>query len=224
MFLAVSHSKNQKNMYKFCTVCCEMGYSSTTFCQEHEDICDYCMKSYIENNIRKHGIRCPHQNCKNTLDESKIVSLLNRLNSKWKDLRDELLVDYILMNEPLYFKCAHGCGAGFILPSAMERVNCMKCHKSTCFRHKVPWHNNMTCQEYEMQREKDSDRYINNYAKVCPLCKAPIQKENEKDCDRMECVCGHRFCFFCGADYDTILREGNHYHMPFCRFYFPIES
>jgi hypothetical protein len=31
--------------------------------------------------------------------------------------------------------------------------------------------------------------------------------------------CGHEFCWRCLADYDRILRDGNHRHLPSCTYY-----
>jgi hypothetical protein len=182
------------------------------------------LSKYIENNIRKYKIVCPHEKYKTVFEENKGLSILNSTNSKWKKIRTDILNNYEMVKNPFYFSCAHGCGAAYILPGYMVKVVCNKCGKNTCFRHKVQWHYSMTCEQFEMIREKDTDKYIDSHVKTCPFCKEGVEKRREQDCDKMTCICGYTYCYLCGADYETILREGNHYHKRDCRHYFPIES
>jgi len=90
----------------------------------------------------------------------------------------------------------------------------------------MPWHQGQTCQEYDDNKENQlhqNEDYIQNHTKPCPKCKKMIEKLDEKDCDKMVCICGYRFCWECLNDYDTILKEGNHEHKKSCRHYRGIE-
>lgn len=44
-----------------------------------------------------------------------------------------------------------------------------------------------------------TSQWLDQYTKSCPSCQARIQKSSNNDCDLMECLCGYRFCFNCGA-------------------------
>jgi len=63
---------------------------------------------------------------------------------------------------------------------------------------------------------EDSEQMI----KVCPRCRAPIQKADEESCNHMTCLqCRYEFCWICLADRRAISAHGCHHHWPHCRFY-----
>ena len=39
------------------------------------------------------------------------------------------------------------------------------------------------------------------FVRRCPNCGSGVSKENEEQCDKMECRCGCKFCFHCGKQY-----------------------
>jgi len=58
--------------------------------------------------------------------------------------------------------------------------------------------------------------------KICPRCRAVVQKADQESCDHMTCAqCNHEFCWTCLADRVAIYAHGNHFHRPACRFYAP---
>jgi len=55
--------------------------------------------------------------------------------------------------------------------------------------------------------------------KVCPRCRAGVEKSDD-GCDHLTCVqCGHAFCWSCLADRAPISAHGNHHHRPGCQFH-----
>jgi hypothetical protein len=79
-------------------------------------------------------------------------------------------------------------------------VTCQACGSKTCFKHQIPWHEQMLCDEYDervrlsnderqsrAQQELASLRAIHTTTKPCANkdCKAPIQKT--QGCDHMTC-------------------------------------
>lgn len=47
--------------------------------------------------------------------------------------------------------CTAGCGSGQIHDSDARHpiVTCLHCGERSCFRHNVPWHEGLTCKEYD---------------------------------------------------------------------------
>jgi len=68
---------------------------------------------------------------------------------------------------------------------------------------------------------RDLERFaLQNGMKVCPRCRAILEKADEDSCDHMTCAqCRHEFCWSCLADRRVIYAHGNHFHRPSCRFY-----
>mmetsp|Transcript_75024 Transcript_75024/g.217758 ORF Transcript_75024/g.217758 Transcript_75024/m.217758 type:complete len:341 (-) Transcript_75024:76-1098(-) len=57
--------------------------------------------------------------------------------------------------------------------------------------------------------------------KVCPRCRAGVEKSDD-GCDHLTCAqCGHEFCWSCLADRGPIYAHGNHHHRPGCQFHSP---
>jgi hypothetical protein len=133
-------------------------------------------------------------------------------------------LDRALEENPEFMWCAHGCGSGQLNEGvAMNNsVQCINCHQLTCFTHKCPWHDGITCEEYDMfcnNGELHPDqRWINVNTKKCPQCHAHIEKN--KGCDHMNCFkCKHEFCWECMAPYSLIKVHGAHLHNRTCKHY-----
>ncbi|KAL5637153.1 hypothetical protein ACGC1H_000964 [Rhizoctonia solani] len=114
------------------------------------------------------------------------------------------------------------------LLAAAPVVICGHCRARSCFRHQVPWHSGLTCEQYTnatkyKQENHASEEYIAKHAKRCPnpSCRCPILKID--GCDHMICHrpggCGHEFCWACLAGYATIREQGNHHHGVDCPHY-----
>jgi len=139
---------------------------------------------------------------------------------------EELNLFSSLHSLPDFHYCAYpNCGSGQEVIGGVKENNffkCVKCNHKTCLKHRVVWHSEMTCQEYETNVEPNT-RWVNANTKECPRCKVPIEKADD-GCDHMTCKnfgCGFEFCFGCLAPFDLIRKNGNHFHQPTCRFYAP---
>ncbi|CUA75644.1 hypothetical protein RSOLAG22IIIB_11891 [Rhizoctonia solani] len=133
-----------------------------------------------------------------------------------------------LEQHPNFVWCTNAqCGKGQIHyeGAISPLVICYNCHAYACFIHRVPWHNNLTCEQYSKHEEanKASEEHIDMHMKRCPNigCKRPIEKID--GCDHMTCRrpggCGYEFCWICLADYGPIRIEGNHKHNTDCRHF-----
>jgi len=131
-----------------------------------------------------------------------------------------------------YRQCLRpGCGDGQIHDGGAENplVICKSCRFKTCFTHNIPFHEGMTCTQYDVhvrQRDKamkKSEKFVKKNCKSCPGCKFDIMKNG--GCDHMTCRrCGHEFCWLCLAPYEGIRREGNSAHQTTCKHYRQNES
>ncbi|CAE7052695.1 unnamed protein product [Rhizoctonia solani] len=143
---------------------------------------------------------------------------LNRYNT--------LVAQRELESQPNFMWCQNPqCGRGQVYQQggASPIVICQYCQSAACFTHRVPWHNGMTCEDYDLviQRIQASEDYIGAHTKQCPSCRRPIEKLS--GCDHMTCHrpggCGHEFCWICLADYGPIFQEGNNRHNSDCRYH-----
>lgn len=56
-----------------------------------------------------------------------------------------------MSESPQFIWCTAGCGSGQIHDSGSQQpiVACVKCAARSCFHHAVPWHENLSCDEYD---------------------------------------------------------------------------
>ncbi|KPM44312.1 hypothetical protein AK830_g2230 [Neonectria ditissima] len=90
--------------------------------------------------------RCPE--CRELLEYADI----QRYANKQTFMRYETLALRAAMSEADNFAwCTSGCGSGQIHESGDEQpiVTCLHCSHRSCFHHKVPWHENLSCDEYD---------------------------------------------------------------------------
>ena len=59
--------------------------------------------------------------------------------------------------------CTADCGSGQIHSSGADQpiVTCLNCQHRFCFQHKVPWHDSLTCSEYD-RLLADPDNFRSN--------------------------------------------------------------
>ncbi len=214
-----------------CTVCMESKPSIDFETRFNDDclhlnrtICDACMYEYARNiwNIGT-DIYCPECSIQLSHDAIKLI-LFNYGDTILYERYSRFDMNRCLENNPEFIWCAHGCGSGQLNEGvAMNSiVQCINCQKLTCFTHKCPWHDGMTCEEYEMPRtdgqQHASQRWIKGNTKECPNCHTHIEKND--GCDHMTCVrCKHEFCWECLVSYSHIKRHGAYLHNRKCKHY-----
>jgi hypothetical protein len=70
---------------------------------------------------------------------------------------------------------------------------CNACQFKACAFHKLPWHEGMTCAEFDalesqvdrLMEEEATAKLLAKTSKICPSCKQCITKES--GCDHLEC-------------------------------------
>jgi len=86
-----------------------------------------------------------------------------------------------------------------------EDFNCPECTKHYCIRCKVIYHENQTCEEYQIGADPDKNEAAfeelvkGKEFKQCPHCTAWVEKS--EGCMHMTCRCGKEFCYRCGGVY-----------------------
>ncbi|KAF7544941.1 hypothetical protein G7Z17_g9555 [Cylindrodendrum hubeiense] len=90
--------------------------------------------------------RCPE--CRELLEYADI----QRYANKQTFVRYETLALRAAMSEADNFVwCTSSCGSGQIHESGEDQpiVTCLHCNHRSCFHHNVPWHENLSCEEYD---------------------------------------------------------------------------
>jgi len=199
-------------------------------CTHVATVCKPCMTNYVESEINRKGeltaIRCPV--CYETLSFNDVK---RGASQPVFERYDTLLLRNGLQAMPDFRWCKNAqCGSGQIHDGGVDRpiMKCQGCKDLSCFLHDLPWHYSKTCEEMDIELEKNENElasrvYIAAHTKPCPQCREPIEKN--EGCDHMTCRppagCGHEFCWRCLIPYAAIVREGNHLHRRTCQWYAP---
>ncbi|KZT62419.1 hypothetical protein CALCODRAFT_202395 [Calocera cornea HHB12733] len=217
------------SILKECKVCMEeLGaarFSPMTpskACTHEVNVCNDCLQRHVDQRLSALGTvppSCPSPSCRFSLSYHEVKRAASSDSFARFDL---LLLRKAVGNEQGFVWCKNAkCDAGqfHIIPETPKRpglfrsgneecsnpdmVVCIACGTKSCFRHDVPWHEGMTCKEYErskevkpiMKKESQTIRRIEKKTRACPRCKAPVEKNG--GCDNMYCLppggCGHHF-------------------------------
>ncbi|CAE6464890.1 unnamed protein product [Rhizoctonia solani] len=225
-----------------CTICLDIPdefprQRPTTRCIHPINVCASCLEQHISHAVLSQGsttLTCPDTSCRQNLEYADVIRATKSAKT-CQDRYEALLLRRTLETEPNFVWCKNpGCDWGQVHESGVNApiVICQVCRARSCFTHNVPWHTGLTCSQYATQhanREREnraSEAYISLHAKQCPNSRCGRRIEKNDGCDHMTCRrpagCGHEFCWVCLADYQTILREGNHRHATTCQHYAPI--
>ncbi|KAF2667102.1 hypothetical protein BT63DRAFT_427519 [Microthyrium microscopicum] len=124
----------------------------TRDCQHEATTCLTCLQTYIktqmENKVFNEGsIKCPE--CSKSLEVSDVQRYSDPVTfQKFSSLATESTIDQI----PGLFRCPlPTCGAAHIHESGTNSpiIRCIGCKQQFCFHHKVPWHETLSCEEYD---------------------------------------------------------------------------
>jgi hypothetical protein len=196
-------------------------------------VCNSCVyentKCLVEDSMIYYGdITCPEVNCHGIFDYNGIRQILLFIgkNNALFEQYDQHLIYLSLQQMPDFIWCAYECGSGQLYDlggSANPAVTCVKCNRCTCFKHRVIWHTDMSCDQYDLLKNQPSETDANNkwlelFTKQCPQCRWHIQKN--EGCDHMTCrICKHEFCWECFVDYKLIANQGASQHKTSCSHY-----
>ena len=168
---------------------------TTEDCLHDLDICSQCLNTWINTSLDNgnwKNITCLSADCGATLQYADV-----KRNSSSADMeRYERFATRDALSEMPGFKwclnreCDHGQihddGGG-----TEQILTCEACHFKRCTVCDKEWHQDETCEQYAQRLaaqpgEVDaSEAWVANNSKICPGCKAPIQKND--GCDHMTC-------------------------------------
>eukprot|EP00747_Dinoflagellata_sp_TGD_P208431 gnl/TRDRNA2_/TRDRNA2_81917_c0_seq1.p1 gnl/TRDRNA2_/TRDRNA2_81917_c0~~gnl/TRDRNA2_/TRDRNA2_81917_c0_seq1.p1 ORF type:complete len:649 (-),score=92.11 gnl/TRDRNA2_/TRDRNA2_81917_c0_seq1:109-2055(-) len=230
--------------------CCEVKLKNmeTFGCGVHS-CCINCLAQCSHLQLRAGALpRCFDPNCKTVIDPLVALRILSAEDNElylglalWSNPQVEACPRCCA----LLFKDADP-----IQPTnarAPTNATCPSCSHAFCMDCRCPSHPGEDCEaalqaEDDSQREAASRQYEDQEAdeadtpaddlqrlaslayengwKVCPRCRALVEKADSESCDHMTCLrCQHEFCWSCMADRRVIYAHGNHHHRRGCRFY-----
>lgn len=232
--------KTAKETSKECTICAETyadAQDSFPFpptlreCSEHHDmdVCVLCLCHNIKSQLESRGsaacndLRCPNLGCDHVYTHTQVNFLADPNTFA---LYDQYCLNTNLVMEPNFRRCLRGrCTNGQIYddldPDSPNgnRILCSVCSFVMCFKHHCPWHQGLTCDEYDLRRKDDDEEtesWLAEKTKSCPNCNIPIEKGT--GCFHMTCrACRYEFCWECLADWRTA-RSGPGGHRSDCFF------
>ncbi|KAI3897331.1 hypothetical protein MKW92_047000 [Papaver armeniacum] len=191
----------------FCEICMEPKAksetrNSTSKCSHI--YCSGCITKHIESKIQENisMITCPEANCDKTLEP---YSCRDIISSEVLDRWENALCESSLLASQKFYCPFKDCSVmlmneddGVIVTSS----ECPYCNRLFCAQCKVPWHSELTCDEFhERKRGGEEDMSLINLAKYkkwtrCPSCRFFVERTS--GCPHITCRCANQFCYKCG--------------------------
>lgn len=199
----------------------------TSLCEHGPRTCNECLQSWMASEFDTKGcdgIKCVE--CPQMLD---YIDVQRAASAETFEAYDKMSTRNALGSLEEFGWClAPGCTSGQLNVENSNYMDCVNCGYTQCLKHKVEWHTNETCEQYDYrtsgQKARDEDRateeMLDSVSKKCPgpSCNWRIQKTD--GCDHMTCKkCRFEFCWQCLAAQTEIKRVGNTAHEPSCKFH-----
>ncbi|KAI3427690.1 uncharacterized protein J3R85_009261 [Psidium guajava] len=233
-----------KSLKETCVICFEDSSVTEMFSVEEclHRYCFSCMKRHVEAKLLDGVmIKCPHDGCNSEvkiescggfLDPKTISIMSQRMKEASVGVTERVYCPYprcsTLMSKHEVLEYSKNAFVGAEHSGARK---CMKCQFFFCVDCKVPWHYNMSCNEYQrsIPIAAAGDAQLKSLAskrlwRECAKCKNLV--ELAEGCYHITCRCGHEFCYTCGAEWKkkratcscpiwderNIIREGRRRH------------
>ncbi|KAF1975547.1 hypothetical protein BU23DRAFT_432384, partial [Bimuria novae-zelandiae CBS 107.79] len=147
----------------------------TATCSHPSETCRHCVSSWISSCIKTRGhasLTCPQ--CHERLKYDDIKRLAS---PKTYDRYEALVLHSYLSKEPSFHWCiGPDCQSGQYHADSNPIFRCDECEFRSCVKHKVPWHTNLTCAEFDAKvnlhrretEEETSRKKIKETSKQCP--------------------------------------------------------
>lgn len=207
-----------------CIVCYDSsgstyGLSGRRYCCK-EHVCRNCMKSTVQAKLNEGiiHIQCPNPECDRAVKRQEILGYLSgEMKERYERMRIEAEGDGTKKTCP---NCCHI--TEHQLPKLRKckeadiKIKCVKCDQNWCFSCHAPWHEGLSCKEYQRGNKQfykwtkgRSHTGVANCQK-CPVCRVHIQRST--GCDQMTCNrCDTKFCYKCGSRFLEFPGLGDHY-------------
>jgi len=199
----------------------------TSSCFHPPKTCSECLQSWMASEFDSKGcdgIKCPE--CSEVLDYGDVQ---RAASVQTFEAYDKMSTRNALSNLPEFAWClAVGCNSGQLNIQNNNYMDCASCGYRQCLVHKVPWHSDETCDQYDYRisghqardEEAKTEAMIDSVSKKCPGANCGWRIQKTDGCDHMTCrKCRHQFCWECLAAHVDIKRLGNTAHQSWCKFH-----
>lgn len=157
-----AESSRGKNLNETCAICLEDTHVSKMFSVDGclHRYCFSCMQQHAEVKLL-HGTvpKCPHESCKSELlvdscrkflTPKSIEIMRQRIREASIPVTDRIYCPYPRCSTLMSTSEVLEYTKDFLAVERSGARKCMKCHGLFCVNCKVPWHSNMTCQDYKL--------------------------------------------------------------------------
>lgn len=116
--------------------------------------CENCVKQHIRVGMLERSVmRCPHYRCETKLTLTSCANLLTpKLREMWERKIEEESIpvaDRVYCPNPRCSALVSVTGISKSIEEAGFMRSCFKCGKPFCINCKVPWHSNLSCEDYK---------------------------------------------------------------------------
>ncbi|KAL0460672.1 UNVERIFIED_CONTAM: hypothetical protein Slati_0694400 [Sesamum latifolium] len=190
-----------------------------TACQHSS--CFSCMFNHVEARLLQGFLpKCPFEDCNSDLDLDSCQNLLTpqlfgimRLRVREASIPDahKIYCPYPRCSSLLSIPELQGpslASSSNADPQLETAKTCPTCNAMFCISCKVPWHGNMSCDDYKRLNPLpcNADMALMSLATLknwrqCPNCNHMISLT--RGCNRMRCRCGREFCYTCGGYWEA---------------------
>ncbi|ATZ53894.1 hypothetical protein BCIN_09g06550 [Botrytis cinerea B05.10] len=198
----------------------------TSTCAHHPAVCSRCLTKHINDQVQTRAsnqVSCPE--CQEKVSDAEIKKYAS---PEVLERNGRRLLNMSLQHLPNFTFClSPKCESGQIHTGPDHpMMTCTTCGFKTCFIHKLPWHEDLTCAEFDLfnqarvRQEAASEAWIAEHTKLCPNPKCGMRIQKKTGCDHLTCdYCLSEFCWCCFADFKMIKKRGNDHHKEDCRWH-----
>ncbi|PWA79282.1 IBR domain, Zinc finger, RING/FYVE/PHD-type, E3 ubiquitin ligase RBR family [Artemisia annua] len=202
---------NNKIEKQTCRICLEMQDYWKMFKNPtcSHSFCNDCTSKHATTKVQEKviNITCPEPNCNSTLDFNTLRLIIPKdILIKW----DDVLCESIIPESDKFYCPFPNCSTLLIKDDkSIRKTNCPVCKRSLCALCRVPWHSNLTCNEFKkLDISKKADEMAIAFAKKnkwkqCPNCNFFVEKA--AGCSHITCRCKYHFCYNCGQEWASTL-------------------
>ena len=177
-------------------------------------VCEKCVANWMcqEINDHRHFVRCPHDKCSGVFSAEQCDLVLGATSAIREKLRSLNTPEQRGLRAGTHMYCPSGCNHVLEIKKmdSVTRRTCTNCAGTFCNDCRVPWHDKITCKEYQQlppHLKSAHDIAFLNLAKErmmrkCPKCHMLVDKTPDS-CNQVVCRCKCVFCYGCGNEYKS---------------------